>query len=229
MHQSIDKKRKYIFLIIIFFFLSTINNINFVNNSSSSIVIENIEVKGLSKELNFKIKEKLKYLKNSNIFQVNKSKVENEIKKLNFIENFSVKKLYPKNIILNLNQTEFLAITIKENKKYIIGSNGKLISHELFSNYKNLPMIFGDFEINDFLDFKNKIDKSRFKFNEIENFFFFPSKRWDIQTRNNTIIRLPNNNIELALKRAKKIIESKKINNKTIDLRVTKQIIFSNE
>ena len=96
MHQSIDKKRKYIFLIIIFFFLSTINNINFVNNSSSSIVIENIEVKGLSKELNFKIKEKLKYLKNSNIFQVNKSKVENEIKKLNFIENFSVKKLYPK-------------------------------------------------------------------------------------------------------------------------------------
>tara|TARA_Y100001970_G_C14207371_1_gene844870 strand:- start:1362 stop:2051 length:690 start_codon:yes stop_codon:yes gene_type:complete len=229
MHQSIDKKRKYIFLIIIFFFLSTINNINFVNNSSSSIVIENIEVKGLSKELNFKIKEKLKYLKNSNIFQVNKSKVENEIKKLNFIENFSVKKLYPKNIILNLNQTEFLAITIKENKKYIIGSNGKLISHELFSNYKNLPMIFGDFEINDFLDFKNKIDKSRFKFNEIENFFFFPSKRWDIQTRNNTIIRLPNNNIELALKRAKKIIESNKFNNKTIDLRVTKQIIFSNE
>jgi len=53
--------------------------------------------------------------------------------------------------------------------------------------------------------------------------------RWDIQTRNNTIIRLPNNNIELALKRAKKIIESNKFNNKTIDLRVTKQIIFSNE
>ena len=60
-------------------------------------------------------------------------------------------------------------------------------------------------------------------------FFIYPSKRWDIQTIDNVVIKLPGKNTSLALERAKKIIESKQFNNNIIDLRITKQIILTNE
>jgi len=229
MRQSIDKKQKYIFLIIIFLFLTTINNTNFINNKYFSTNIQSIQVVGLTEDLNLQIQERLSYLKNNNIFYINKELLEKEINEYKYIESFKVSKFYPKKIILNLYQTNFLAITIKNNQKYILGSNGKLIKYELFNNYDNLPVIFGNFSTNDFLNFKKKFDQSLFKYKDIKFFFFYPSKRWDIQTIDNVVIKLPSKNTSLALERAKKIIESKQFNNNIIDLRITKQIILTNE
>ena len=229
MHQSIDKKQKYIFLIIIFLFLTTINNTNFVNNKYFSANIKSIQVVGLTEDLNLQIQERLSYLKNNNIFYINKELLKKEIDEYKYIESFKVSKFYPKKIILNLNQTNFLAITIKNNQKYILGSNGKLIEYKLFNNYDNLPVIFGNFSTNDFLNFKKEFDQSLFKYKNIKFFFFYPSKRWDIQTIDNVVIKLPSKNAILALERAKKIIESKQFNNNIIDMRITKQIILTNE
>ena len=229
MRQSIDKKQKYIFLIIIFLFLTTINNTNFINNKYFSTNIQSIQVVGLTEDLNLQIQERLSYLKNNNIFYINKELLKKKIDEYKYIESFKVSKFYPKKIVLNLYQTNFLAITIKNNQKYILGSNGKLIKYELFNNYDNLPVIFGNFSTNDFLNFKKKFDQSLFKYKDIKFFFFYPSKRWDIQTIDNVVIKLPSKNTSLALERAKKIIESKQFNNNIIDLRITKQIILTNE
>ena len=229
MHQSIDKKQKYIFLIIIFLFLTTINNTNFVNNKYFSANIQSIQVVGLTEDLNSQIQERLSYLKNNNIFYINKELLKKEIDEYKYIENFKVSKFYPKKIILNLYQTNFLAITIQNNQKYILGSNGKLIEYKLFNNYDNLPVIFGNFSTNDFLNFKKEFDQSSFKYKDIKVFFFYPSKRWDIQTIDNVIVKLPSKNTSLALERATKIIESKQFDNNIIDLRITRQIILTNE
>ena len=229
MLQPIGKKNKYILLIITFLLLTTINNTNFVNNKFFSTDIQNIKVVGLNENLNLQIQERLKYIINSNIFYINKDLFEKEIHKYNYIESFKVSKFYPKNIILKINQTNFLATTIKNNKKYIIGSNGKFIEYELFNDNHDLPIIFGNFNNKDFLILKKKIDQSSFKYKDIKNFFSYPSKRWDIETIDNLLIKLPSKNIELALERAKKIIESKKFINNIIDLRIANQIIITNE
>ena len=92
-----------------------------------------------------------------------------------------------------------------------------------------MPLIFGNFNNKDFLIFKQKIDQSSFKYSNIKNFFSYPSKRWDIETIDNLLIKLPSKNTELALERAQKIIESKKLTNNIIDLRISNQIIIPNE
>ena len=229
MLQLIGKKNKCILLIITLLFLTTINNTNFSNNNIFSKNIQNVEVIGLNEDLNLQIQEKLNYIKKSNIFYINKDLLEKEINTYNFVESFKVFKFYPKNIILKINQTNFLATTIKNNKKYIIGSNGKLIEYELFNNNNNLPLIFGNFNNKDFLIFKKKIDQSLLKYSDIKNFFSYPSKRWDIETKDNLLIKLPEKNIELALERVQKIIESKKFSNNIIDLRISNQIILPND
>ena len=66
----------------------------------------------------------------------------------------------------------------KNGKIYLIGSNGKFIDNKYSNN--DLPFIFGNPEIYEFLQFKEKIDQSQMDFKKIKNIFFYQSKRWDI-------------------------------------------------
>ena len=224
--QSTDKKKNFILLIIAFLFLSTVNikNKNFIFGS-----VESIKVIGLDHHLNKSIKENLKYLNDKELSSINKEELSKKISSYNYIENFKVSKLYPDNLIFTFKQTTFLASTLKQNKKYLIGSNAKLIDYDIFSNNSDLPMIYGNFKPEDFILLKNEIKKSPLEFNKIKNFFFYPSLRWDIQNDNNITIKLPYENIGEALIKAKKIIESNNINGNTIDLRINNQIILTNE
>jgi len=225
-HQLTDKKSKFILLIIFFLFL---NSINFKNKNFIFGNISEINVVGLDNQLNDAIKDKLKYLENEKILSINKKILFDQISNYKYIENFKVLKLYPDNLLLTLKQTKFLAFTLKKDKKYLIGSNGKLIDYELFSETKNLPVIYGNFNPADFITLKEKINNSPIEFNNIKSFFFYPSLRWDIQNNNNITIKLPNKDIDNALILAKKIIDNKNIEGSTIDLRINNQIILSNE
>ena len=205
---------------------STINikNKNFIFGN-----VEAIKVIGLEHHLNKSIKENLKYLNDKEILSINKEELSKKISNYDYIENFKVSKLYPDNLIFNLRQTTFLASTFKQNKKYLIGSNAKLIDYDIFSNYNNLPTIYGNFEPEDFILLKNKIENSPLEFNNIKNFFFYPSFRWDIENKDNITIKLPYKNIDEALIQAKKIIDSNNLIGDTIDLRIKNQVILSNE
>ena len=225
-HQSTDKKNNFIFLIIAFLFLSTVNikdkNLIFGN-------VEAIKVIGLDHHLNKSIKENLKYLNDKEILSINKEELSKKISSYNYIENFKVSKLYPDNLVLTLKQTTFLASTLKQNKKYLIGTNAKLIDHDIFANHNDLPTIYGNFKPEDFILLKNKIKNSPLEYNNIINFFFYPSFRWDIENKNNITIKLPYKNIDEALIQAKKIIDSNNLEGDTIDLRIKNQVILSNE
>jgi len=71
-------------------------------------------------------------------------------------------------------------------------------------------------------DLKEIVDKSKIPFTEVKNLYFFPSKRWDLELRDNTIIKLPNDNISLALNLALEFLNE----NKFIDARIENQIIL---
>ena len=77
---------------------------------------------------------------------------------------------------------------------------------------------------------KKIIDESKFQFEQIESFYYFPSNRWDIKTKDGFLIKLPEKNIAESLKfvtliKIKEEFKDKKI----IDLRISNQIVLSNE
>ena len=229
MHQSIDRKKKYFFYFFVFLFLSTINNLSLSKNTELLSRIKTIEVSGLSKGLNYKVKKKIDYLLNKNIFFFNKEPLINELESHNYIQSYEVNKFYPSKIIINLKQTNLLAITLSNNKKYVIGSNGKLIDYEIFNFDLNLPNFFGKFSSKDFISFINIINQTDFDYKEITDIFFFQSGRWDIKTKDNKIIKLPKENLKKAFIKANKIIKNTNLNHKLIDLRIPNQVILLNE
>ena len=227
MHQLTGKKNKVIVYLLLFFILSTTSNktIQIQHNYPKEII--KIEVLGLSEENNLKIKKELNNLLLKNIFLINTNTINNVMSKYKLIQSYNVKKKYPSKLNIEIEQTKFIA-RIKSSKNYLIGSNGKLINGK--KSNKRLPILFGDFDDEKFLKLKKNIDNSKFKFNDIKSIFFFKSKRWDLQTIDDVLIKLPEKNIPGALTVAYKIIEDKQfLNIKIIDLRILDQVIITNE
>ena len=147
MHQQIDKKHRYILLIIIFLFLTTVSNLRLNKNIKNLSNINNIEVVGLSDSLNQQIKERISSAINQNIYFISENYIKESLDEYKYLESYDVLKVFPSKLMINLKQTNFLANTIKDNKKYIMGSNGKLIDDKALNLNLDLPNIFGNFYI----------------------------------------------------------------------------------
>ena len=201
MLQLIDRKLKIFFYLILFILLSTqiTKNKNIKINFNTNL--NNIEVIGLSDKNNLKVYQSLKFLLTKNIFLVNKNDFQNILKKNNLVESFYVKKIYPNLIKIKIKQTKLLAITNKKSKKFFIGSNGKLIPvSQVELSYNELPFVYSKSNYIDFIKLKKIIDESEFQFEQIESFYYFPSNRWDIKTKDGFLIKLPEKNIAESLK-----------------------------
>ena len=93
---------------------------------------------------------------------------------------------------------------------------------------QDLPYIFGNPDINEFLIFKKILDSSKISYENIKSLLFFQIKRWDIELKNNILIKLPKNNVSKALNNAYLFLDEKNNNSiKIIDARVENQIIIN--
>ena len=222
MHQLIDKKNKITIYLLLLFLLSTTTGKFLENQNSYYSIINQINIVGLSKINNSKISKELSNLFNKNILLVEKEKVQRVMSQYNIIEEYSIKKVYPSTININIIPTKFVAKLSKNNQ--LVGANGKFIEDK--ENSEILPYIFGEFNTEDFLTLKKNIVLSKFTFTKFKTLYFFPSNRWDILTNDNILIKLPQENILESLSLAYKMISSNELKNKNlIDLRVNGQLI----
>ena len=95
---------------------------------------------------------------------------------------------------------------------------------------KNLPYVFGKVDPYSFIEFVKIIKKSKFDLNTVKEFYFFPSGRWDIKTKDNKLFKLPSENLELKLNSIYEVLKKEEFKDKNIiDLRFSNKIIFAHE
>ena len=222
MHQQKGK-----IILIYFFIFLIVGSIN--NNSLNRIQLEkikNIKISGLDEDENINLLEKISNLNLENIFLLNGNEISKIISSNSLVENYEMFKKYPHTLDIKIEKTNFLAKINSNGKIFLVGSNGKL-SNIKFSD-KELPFIFGKPEIDDFIKFTNIIDQSKFSLNEIKNLYFFPSKRWDVEFKNNIILKLSKNHVRLSLDQAFELLNDNNFKNiKVIDARIKNQIILN--
>ena len=215
-------------IILIYFFLLII--LGSVNNLSLSKIkfnkVENINISGLDSSDNIIIQNDLKSLNLGSIFLLDENSIGKVIDSNNLIQKYKIFKKYPSTLNIEIEKTDFLAKINQDGKTFIIGSNGKLIKNN--SSINNLPFIFGNPELSEFLSLKKIIDSSNILYDEIENFYFFKSKRWDVELTNNILIKLSEDNLKESLNNAFKFMNNINLENtKVIDARIKNQIILN--
>tara|TARA_B100000579_G_scaffold219544_1_gene179560 strand:+ start:432 stop:1118 length:687 start_codon:yes stop_codon:yes gene_type:complete len=228
MLQKIDKKNKVYIYLFIFFLLSTLNNIHFTNSHFFKFNVDNIKVSGLSEKNNLQTTKEINKILFENIFLIKKEVLLKTLEKNNLISSFEIKKIYPNTIQVKIKKTEFLGIVNNDGNFFFIGSNGKLVNYE--NTKKNLPYVFGKVDPYSFIEFVKIIKKSKFDLNTVKEFYFFPSGRWDIKTKDNKLFKLPSENLELKLNSIYEVLKKEEFKDKKIiDLRFSNKIIFANE
>jgi len=221
MPQQISKKISlYLFL---FLLLGSLNNKNLVNIEFPKI--KKIDVQGLQ-IINDEFTQKLDLLKKKNLFDLNKSNLKELLNSNNLIEEYTIFKKYPSSLEIKIIETTLLGLINKNGVNFYIGSNGKLI--KVKDEIMNLPYIFGELNIENFLIIKKIIDHSKLNYKEVQNLFFFPSGRWDIELTSGVLIKLPITNIKKSLDLSLNLLNSKEFNNiKSIDTRPSNQVIIN--
>ncbi len=221
MLQQINKK--IIFYISLVIILGTFNNKNMKNFDFPKINMINIEGIEFNDNEYFKI---MSLIKLNNLLSIKKSQIKEILNSNNLIEEYEVFKRYPSSIEIKIKKTNFLASTNINGKNYLVGSNGKFINKKDYS--KNLPFVFGNFETEKFLEFKKIILQTNFKYNNIKNFYFFPSGRWDIEMISGVLIKLPIKGIKESLNLSIDLLDDKEFSNvKILDIRQKNQIVIN--
>ena len=221
MHQRIGKK--IIIYFLLFILISTLNNIEL--NDRSFLKITKINIFGFNDIDVLNVKNELKNLNLNNIISLNKNEISNVIESYNIIENYNIFKNYPSTLNIEIIKTKFLAKINYDGKTFIIGSNGRLIDKKYTNNF--LPYIFGSPEPQEFLKFKNKVDESKFSYEQVNNFYFYPSKRWDLELKNGILIKLSNLNTINSLNKSFEFLKDENFQDiKIIDARIKNQIII---
>ena len=222
MHQRKGKK-----ILIYFFLLFIVGSINNISlNNLKLKKINYININGLGENDNAILLQEIKNLNLDNIFLINKNEIINQINANSLVENYNIFKRYPSSIDVNIKKTKFLARINNNGKIFLVGSNGKLTENNFSSN--QLPFIFGNPNIYKFLDFKKTIDRSKISYEEIKNLYFFSSQRWDLELKNNVIIKLSKNYTKESLNLALEFLYSDEFRDVTIiDARIKNQIILN--
>ena len=211
----------YAFVIIILF--TTFNKENSANISRLSIkkiIIENNKILTEAE-----IKKDLYYLYDKNLFFLNTKDLEKNLAKNTFVESFEIKKIYPEIIKIKIFEKEPIAIIQDKKIKYYFTNKAETIDYLFLKDFENLPVVFGDRE--NFKIFFKKLKKINFPIETIKNFYFFESKRWDLSTEKNQIIKLPNQNFEESLKNFMEVKDKANFSKyKIFDYRIKDQLIL---
>ena len=214
--------------ILIYFFLllavGSINNSNFGNLEFEEI--KNIKILGSNNFNRDLIEKDIKDLDLENIFFLKKKDFINVLNSNSLVESFIVFKKYPSTLQIKIKETNLVAKINKDNKIFFVGTNGKLSEKKI--SEKELPFIFGKPNTQEFLLLKKNIDESNFSYEEVKNLYFYPSKRWDIELKNNIILKLPKEHVKKSLNDIFQFLKHNNLNRmKTIDARVKNQIIIN--
>ena len=216
-------KKRSIIAFILFILLTTIT-------SKQEIIISKFNIKEIKIENNLLLQtediiKSLKPIYNKNLVNLNYREIEEKLSKKTFIESFNIKKKYPNTLQIKIVEKKPIAILQNKKKKYFLSEKLDLIEFNNSKKYQNLPFILG--EEKKFKIFYNNLNEINFPLEIINKYTLYESNRWDIETINQKIIKLPINNYVNSLKNYLNLRTKKNFENyKVFDYRIENQLIL---
>ena len=218
--------KKTIFGLLTLFVILTSYNPKFDIKISSNFNIKKIIIENNVILNDQTINEKLSYLYNENLFNLNSDKITKILNEDSFIESFSIKKIYPNTIKLEIKEKQPIAILIDKKKKFYISNKGNLIDFFNIDIYQDLPNVFGNGK--DFYTLYLDLQNVNFPIKMIKSFYFFETGRWDLILNNEKIIKLPVNNYLFSLNNFINFMDNTQFKKyKIFDYRIKDQLILN--
>ena len=181
-------KRRTIIAVVLLILLTTIT-------SQQKIVISKFNITTIKIENNFllqkkDIKQLLLPIYNKNLIFLKNKEIEIALTQNSLVESFIIKKIYPNTLKIEIFEKKPIAILLNKKSKFYLSEKIDLIEFINLENFKNLPYVFGNKD--DFKIFYDDLIKINFPTDKIKKYTLYETNRWDIETTDKKIIKLPN-------------------------------------
>ena len=213
-------------LIIALFLLILFTTIN----SQQRFIVSHFDLKTIEIENNLLLKDNdiknlLISFYNKNLVLLNNNEVKKSLMQNSLIESFNIKKKYPNTLKVKIFEKKPIAVLFDKKNRFYLSEKIDLIEFRNLPNYQTLPYVLGNKD--DFKIFYNNLKKINFPLNVVKKYTLYETDRWDIETKDNQVIKLPSKNY---LKNLKNFLDLKSKNNfgkyKLFDYRINKQLIL---
>jgi cell division septal protein FtsQ len=199
-------------------------------NSQQRFIISHFDLKTIEIENNLLLKDNdiknlLISFYNKNLVLLNNNEVKKSLMQNSLIESFNIKKKYPNTLKVKIFEKKPIAVLFDKKNKFYLSEKIDLIEFRNLPNYQTLPYVLGNKD--DFKIFYNNLKKINFPLNEVKKYTLYETGRWDLETKDNQVIKLPSKNY---LKNLKNFLDLKSKNDfgkyKLFDYRISKQLIL---
>ena len=162
--------------------------------SQQKIIISKFNLKKINIENNFLLEDKdienlLTPIYNKNLIFLNNIEIKKALMQNSFIESFKIKKKYPNSLSIKIFEKKPIAILFNKKKKFYLSKKIDLIEFKILPNYQNLPNVFGNKD--EFKILYNNLKKMNFPLKQIKKYTLYKTNRWDLETTNYKVIKLP--------------------------------------
>ena len=192
---------------------------------SSKFNLKKIEIINNSILSDKEIKKHLHSIYNKNLILIKSKEIETALKQNSFIESFNIKKKYPNTLKITVFEKKPIVILMNKQNRSYLSDKIDLIEFRNLQKYKDLPYVFGN--KNDFKVFYQNLKEINFPLNIIKKYTFYESNRWDIETIDKQLIKLPTKNYSKSLKNYLDLRNKNDFKKyKVFDYRINDQIIL---
>ena len=198
--------------------------------TQQKIIISKFNLKEIDIENNLLLKEKdiqkiLTPIYNKNLLLLKNREIETILMQNTFIESFYIKKKYPNTLKIKIFEKKPIAVLFNKKDKFYLSEKLDLIEFKYFAIYRNLPYVFGNKD--EFQILYNSLIKIKFPFNQIKKYTLLETNRWDLETKDNNIIKLPPKDFIKSLENYLSIRDKKNFTKYNIfDYRIDNQLIL---
>lgn len=171
------------------------------------------------------IKELLIPLYEKNLIFLSYSEIEKALMQNSFIESFNIRKKYPQSLHIEIFEKQPVAILFNKKEKFYLSDKSELIKFIKDPKFKDLPYVIG--EPKKFKILLENLKKLNFPINSVKKYVLYESNRWDIEIKNNQIIKLPEVNYNDSLKNYLSLANKNEFKKyKVFDFRINNQLIL---
>ena len=171
------------------------------------------------------IKELLIPLYEKNLIFLSYSEIEKALMQNSFIESFNIRKKYPQSLHIEIFEKQPVAILFNKKEKFYLSDKSELIKFTKDPKFKDLPYVIG--EPKKFKILFETLKKLNFPINSVKKYVLYESNRWDIEIKNNQIIKLPEVNYNDSLKNYLSLANKNEFKKyKIFDFRINNQLIL---
>lgn len=218
-------KKNYYLWVIFFIFLSTYNFYGKKDNNLKFLSIGDIEIVGTNNSDKKNILKEFNKIKGRNLILFNKKDLK-ELKKIDFVNSYEIRKIYPNKIKVKVIEDRPIGIFINENNiEYLLLENNKKLKN--LKKYNSLPKVYGTNAYINFFSFYENIKKSKININIIKQYKYYEINRWDLFLNDGKIIKLPPENYIISLDKFSEIYEKSEFSKfKIFDFRIKNELIL---